>query len=113
MLARWLLDVGSQSIFIPKQKRVVIFGAPSCDLGGLVAAFWHPGGPFWDLGGTLGDRESSRKDVWASGVDMCGFLVFGHRGLKFSFCFGLVSRSLFVPIFVSKSGCLGLLKQGF
>ena len=39
--------------------------------------------------------------------------TFRHRVLKLCFYFGLVFKSLFVPIVVSESGCPALLKQGF
>ena len=50
----------------------VIFGAQNYQLAGLVAPFWHPGGPLWHLGGALGGHRSSRKDILGSRV---GFLL--------------------------------------
>ena len=44
------------------------FGAPNCDLGGLVPPFWHPWELFCHLGATMGDIGSSRKDMWGSRV---------------------------------------------
>ena len=42
--------------------------AQNCHLGGLVPAFWHPGGPLWHLGSTLGDHGSSRMETRGSGI---------------------------------------------
>ena len=53
----------SKQYSFPKQRIVVIFDAQNCGLGGLVLAFWHPGGSLWYLGGSLGNRASSRKDM--------------------------------------------------
>ena len=65
VLARWLLDVSSQSnLLFPKQKTVVMFGARNCDLGGLVLPFWFSEDHF----DTLGDRGSSRKDTRGSRI---------------------------------------------
>ena len=121
MLARWLLEV-LKTCFISEAKIVVIFDAQNCDFGGLVPAFWHSWVPFWYLGGTLGDRGSSRKDMWGLESKFHWFWYdfaapfweqFGQRGLLFCFFSGLVSRPLFVAFFMSKSRCLGLLNKVF
>ena len=51
---------------------VILFGARNCHSAGLVHPFWEPGGPFWQLGGTLGSQTSSRRNTLGSGV---GFLT--------------------------------------
>ena len=102
--------------------RRLLLAPRGCYLGCLVPPFWQPGGPFWHLGSTLEDHRSSRMDTRGAGTGfslISGWFVdvfwklFGHCGLKFQFCLGLVSRSLFVPTFESKFGRMGLQKAGF
>ena len=71
VLARWILDVFFQVIFSNNcdfGAGAVIFGAQNYQLAGLVAPFWHPGGPLRHLGGALGGHRSSRKDILGSRV---------------------------------------------
>ena len=86
----------SKHFLYPKQKNVVIFGAPNCDLGCLVPPFWHPCQLFLHLAGTSGELGSSRKDTWGSRVAFSAILaclwapfwkLFGHRGLEIWCCF--------------------------
>ena len=58
-----------------------------------------------------GSGVEIRLMLWRFGTPF--WKLFGHRGLNFCLFFWLVSRSFFWPIHVSKSGCLGTLKQGF
>ena len=69
----WILFSGdffkTALIFEPN---AVSLGTWNCYLASLVPSFWDPGGPFWQLGGTLGGQGSSRRDTLGSGV---GFLL--------------------------------------
>ncbi len=100
----------------------VIFGAQNYKLAGLVAPFWHPGGPLWHLGGALGGHRSSRKDILGSRVGFLlilgrfrdpilrAFLVlWSNTGDLFS-CF--LPGSFFM-IFWYESGSMELGKQAF
>ena len=78
-----------------------------CHLGGFVA----PLGPWEQQDGLEGVR---RRTFTHCGV-IFGIVLgsFWVPRLDIQFLFGLVSKSLFVPIFESKFGRLGLLNQGF
>ncbi len=127
VLARWFLDVSFQVTSLTH----------NCKLGD---GFWHCWCPkpivwqawwfhFGSLGvhfGTLGhhggpwEQQEGHVGVWnrifidfgtISGTHFESFLE-PRAKIRFSF-FVLVSRSLFASIFESKSGRLGLPKQGF
>ena len=58
-----------------------------CHLGGLVPPFWQPGWPFWHLGITLEDHESSRMGSQRSVIGSSSISIrFGDRFLSM-FCF--------------------------
>ena len=113
-------------------------GLPFGSLGASFFEFWEP---FWFLGSTLGDHfgVSATWEAILAPRDHPGgpweqqdghevvrnriFIDFGvivgpyfesccwHRGLEFKLLFGLVSKSLFVFTFESKSRRVDLLKR--
>ena len=92
--------------------------AHGCHLACLVPLLYRPGEP-WDGPGTLG---STKKDTVRSRLGFYRFLV--DLGDPFKEIFGFIwigkhnfvisiSRLLFLMIFGSESGCLGLKNQAF
>ena len=103
-----------KAILCPKNKMVIIFGAPNCDLGGLVPPFWYLWGLFWHLGGTLGDLGSSRKDTWGSRVTFLVIFVWFWDPILKAF---RAPRARNLVLFSSSFPCpfwhRRLLKRGF
>ena len=108
-LSSWQLPFGGLGAFILAPR------------GTILAPREHPGGPFWHVGTTLEDHGNSRMDTRWSFTESCSIWTdfwtlfwkfFGHRGLKFQFVFGFVSRSLLIPLSDSKFQFLGLINLG-
>ena len=109
-------------IFATKSQ---VYGALGCHLACSVLYFGVLGDPgtilgrSWDDPGTL---EDTRKDPVSSRLGFYRFFVdlgdpfwelLGYFWSKKEFFFISISRLLFLMIFGSKFGCLGLQKQGF
>ena len=66
MLTRCLLGVCSQSIFTSGTENCRFFGAPNCDLGGLLPQFWHPWGailPSWGHPGRHWEQQGGHVGI--------------------------------------------------
>jgi hypothetical protein len=96
----------------------VTFGTQNLSFGRPGAPLWHPGGP----GADPGAPGSRRKDTLGSRLGFLSILggfrdpflrAFWETWTKLSVFVMLVSRSHFVLILGSDSGCLGLQKQAF
>ena len=64
----WLLEVGFYcfSIAVSLETSFAISGMQNLSFGRAVASILPPWGTFCQLGDTLGDHGSSRKDTWGS-----------------------------------------------
>ena len=102
-----------------------VYGAHGCHLACLVPLLWRPGGP-WDDTGTvlgrswdIGGHKEGPCEVqawilsifwWFWGPILRAFWPFLDQKIDF---FISISRLLFLLVFGSKFGCLGLEKQAF